>query len=42
MPPKYSALKIAGRRAYDLARQNAEVPLVPREVEVHDFRRRRR
>ena len=37
MPPKYSALKIAGRRAYDLARQNAEVPLVPREVEVHDF-----
>ena len=37
MPPKYSALKIGGKRAYDLARQNAEVPLAARAVEIREF-----
>ena len=37
MPPKFSALKIAGQRAYDLARRNAEVPLAARTVEVREF-----
>jgi tRNA pseudouridine55 synthase len=35
VPPRYSALKIEGERAYDLAREGAEVELAPRPVEVH-------
>lgn len=35
VPPTYSALKVAGRRAYDLARQGKEVILAPRNVQVH-------
>jgi tRNA pseudouridine55 synthase len=31
-PPKYSALKVAGRRAYELARAGDEVTLSPRPV----------
>ena len=34
-PPAYSALKVAGRRAYQLARQGEKVELKPREVTVH-------
>jgi tRNA pseudouridine55 synthase len=34
VPPKYSALKIAGRRAYDLARKWEEVKMKSREVEI--------
>ncbi|KFC65469.1 tRNA pseudouridine synthase B [Bosea sp. LC85] len=33
-PPKYSAIKIAGERAYDLARDGEEVVLEPRPVEI--------
>ncbi|MGO4737589.1 tRNA pseudouridine(55) synthase TruB [Bosea sp. 2KB_26] len=33
-PPKYSAIKIAGERAYDLARDGEEVVLQPRPVEI--------
>ncbi len=33
-PPKFSALKIAGERAYDLAREGEEVILEPRPVEI--------
>lgn len=33
-PPKYSAVKIAGERAYDLARLGEEVTLAPRPVEI--------
>src|ERR671917_474386 len=33
-PPKYSAIKIAGVRAYDLARGGEEVALQPRPVDV--------
>jgi tRNA pseudouridine55 synthase len=34
-PPAYSALKIAGRRAYELARKGMSVELTPRPVSVH-------
>jgi tRNA pseudouridine55 synthase len=34
-PPAYSALKVAGKRAYDLARQGKTVDLAPRPVEIH-------
>lgn len=33
-PPKFSAIKIAGERAYDLAREGAPVNLEPRAVEI--------
>jgi tRNA pseudouridine55 synthase len=36
MPPAYSAVKIAGERAYDLARAGEEVVLEPREVVVYE------
>ncbi len=35
VPPKFSALKIDGERAYDLAREGEEVVLAAREVEIH-------
>lgn len=34
IPPKYSALKIDGKRAYDLARAGLEVDIKPRQVHV--------
>lgn len=34
-PPAFSALKVAGRRAYDLARRGEHVELKPRRVTVH-------
>lgn len=37
LPPKFSALKINGKRAYDLARSGEEVILNPREVYVERF-----
>ena len=33
-PPRYSAIKVAGRRSYDLARENLDVGLAPREVRI--------
>jgi tRNA pseudouridine55 synthase len=33
-PPRYSALKVAGRRAYDLARSGAKPDLSPRRVRI--------
>jgi tRNA pseudouridine55 synthase len=33
-PPKYSAIKIAGERAYDLARAGEDVVIEPRQVEI--------
>jgi tRNA pseudouridine55 synthase len=35
VPPAYSALKVEGKRAYDLARAGAEVELPARRVTVH-------
>ena len=37
MPPAYSALKIDGKRAYDLARSGQEVTLQARTIEVHSI-----
>jgi tRNA pseudouridine55 synthase len=36
-PPAYSAVKVAGRRAYELARAGEAVTLAEREVVVHRF-----
>lgn len=36
-PPAYSAVKVAGRRAYDLARAGAEIVLAPRIVRVRSL-----
>ncbi|HVG50941.1 MAG TPA: tRNA pseudouridine(55) synthase TruB, partial [Xanthobacteraceae bacterium] len=35
VPPQYSAIKIAGERAYDMAREGQTVALVARPVEIH-------
>jgi tRNA pseudouridine55 synthase len=37
VPPAYSALKIDGKRAYDLARAGEQVEMKPRRVTVHDL-----
>ena len=37
VPPAYSALKVGGERAYDLARAGEEVELPAREVTIHDL-----
>ncbi len=37
VPPDYSAIKVRGRRAYELARQSRPVTLAPREVRVDRF-----
>ncbi|HTU95531.1 MAG TPA: tRNA pseudouridine(55) synthase TruB [Solirubrobacteraceae bacterium] len=36
-PPAYSAVKVGGRRAYELARAGADVQLAEREVTVYRF-----
>jgi tRNA pseudouridine55 synthase len=36
-PPAFSALKVAGRRAYDLAREGKAVDLAPRPVDVYEL-----
>jgi len=38
VPPAYSALKVDGERAYDLARAGEDVVLATRAVTVHDLR----
>jgi tRNA pseudouridine55 synthase len=37
-PPSFSAIKIDGERAYDLARDGATVEIAPREVTIHALR----
>jgi tRNA pseudouridine(55) synthase len=37
VPPAYSALKVDGERAYDLARAGEEVKLASRSVVIHDL-----
>jgi tRNA pseudouridine55 synthase len=39
VPPAYSALKVDGRRAYDLARAGEEVELKARQVTIHQLLR---
>jgi tRNA pseudouridine55 synthase len=38
VPPAYSAIKVQGARAYDLAREGEQVALEPRFVQVRDAR----
>jgi tRNA pseudouridine55 synthase len=38
MPPQYSAKKVKGRPAYELARQNVEFELKPADVELFEYR----
>jgi tRNA pseudouridine55 synthase len=38
VPPAYSAIKVGGERAYDLAREGEEVTLEPRQVQVYESR----
>ncbi|MDY0871439.1 tRNA pseudouridine(55) synthase TruB [Dongia rigui] len=38
IPPQFSAIKVAGERAYDLARDGEKVDLAPRIIRVEDFR----
>jgi tRNA pseudouridine55 synthase len=37
-PPAFSAVKVGGERAYDLAREGRAVPLQARKVVIHDAR----
>lgn len=37
VPPKYSAVHVNGRRAYDLARENKEVALTARRIRIDDL-----
>ncbi len=39
VPPRFSAIKIAGERAYDLAREGEEVDLKTRQVEILSLER---
>ena len=38
IPPKYSAIKINGERAYNLARNGKDFNINPREVEIFEFK----
>ena len=38
VPPAYSAVRVGGERAYDLAREGETVTLEPREIEVFEAR----
>ncbi len=38
IPPQYSALKVDGKRAYELARQEEFVELKPRPIEIYAFK----
>ena len=37
IPPCFSAIKVAGERAYDIAREGESVELKPRPVEIHEL-----
>lgn len=37
LPPKFSALKVKGKRAYDLARRGEQFELKPRPVTIHEI-----
>ncbi len=37
VPPAFSAIKVDGKRAYDLAREGVEVELKAREIEIFDL-----
>jgi tRNA pseudouridine55 synthase len=37
-PPQFSAIKVGGRRSYDLARKGETVELAAREIQIHSLR----
>lgn len=37
VPPPYSAIKVKGQRAYDLAREGEDVELAPRKIQVYNL-----
>lgn len=37
VPPPYSAIKLQGRKAYEMARKGEEVDLAPRQVTIYDL-----
>jgi tRNA pseudouridine55 synthase len=37
VPPAYSAIKIGGRKAYDMARKGEDVELAPRKVNIYEL-----
>lgn len=37
IPPKFSAIKINGQKAYDLARKNIEFNIAPKIVKLYDY-----
>lgn len=37
IPPVYSAIKIGGKKAYELARKNIKIELKPREIEIKEI-----
>lgn len=37
VPPPYSAIKVQGRKAYEIAREGKKVDLEPRRVTIHQF-----
>ncbi|WP_404382526.1 tRNA pseudouridine(55) synthase TruB [Caenispirillum salinarum] len=37
VPPRFSAVKVAGRRAYDMARKDEDVELAPRPILIKEF-----
>lgn len=38
IPPNFSAKKVNGKKAYELARENVEFELKPKEIEVFEFK----
>lgn len=38
IPPQYSAKKVHGQKAYDLARKGIEVQLKPKRIEIYDLK----
>ncbi|HWA52111.1 MAG TPA: tRNA pseudouridine(55) synthase TruB [Patescibacteria group bacterium] len=38
MPPKYSAIRVNGKKAYELARQGGDVKLEPRKVTIYSIK----
>ena len=37
VPPQFSAKKVGGKKAYELARQNIEVNLKPKQITIYNF-----
>ena len=38
IPPKFSAIKINGKRAYDLARESADFEIKPRKINIYSIK----